>query len=86
MLPVCLILAFAIFAAQGAHLVDRGRKREIGDIWQNLRRKVARTPLWPASLTGDDTLCLVLGLVPICHADLSASGRDRGQPHAKTVR
>ena len=35
----------------------------MGDTWQKLRSEVARTPLWPPSLTGDDALRLVAGLL-----------------------
>jgi uncharacterized membrane protein len=58
-----LFCTFAIFAALGTRLVDRRRQREIGDIWQKLRSDVARIPLWPTSLTGDDALRLAAGLV-----------------------
>lgn len=58
-----LFCTFAIFAILGTRLVDRRRQREMGDTWQKLRSEVARTPLWPASLTGDDALRLVAGLL-----------------------
>jgi uncharacterized membrane protein len=54
---------FAVFASLGTRLVDRRRQREMGHTWQKLGREVARTPLWPTSLTGDDALRLVAGLV-----------------------
>lgn len=54
---------FAVFAAVGMRLVDRRRQREMGEGWQQLRDAVARTPVWPASLTGDAALRLVAGLV-----------------------
>lgn len=54
---------FAVFATLGTRLVDRRRQREMGDTWQKLGREDASTPLWPTSLTGDDALRLVAGLV-----------------------
>lgn len=52
---------FAIFAALGTCLVDRRRQREMGGNWQELRSAVARAPLWPPSLTGDQAMRLVIG-------------------------
>jgi len=58
-----LFCTFAVFATVGTRLVDRRQQREMGDTWQNLRSEVARTPLWPTPLTGDNALRLVAGLV-----------------------
>jgi uncharacterized membrane protein len=58
-----LFCTFAVFATLGTRLVDRRQQREVGDTWQKLRSEVARTPLWPTSLTGDNALRLVAGLV-----------------------
>ena len=54
---------FAVFATLGTRLVDRRQQREMGNTWKKLRSEVASTPLWPTSLTGDDALRLVAGLV-----------------------
>lgn len=60
---VILFGTFAVFAVLGTRLVDRRRQRDLGDTWQKLRSDVARTPVWPPSLTGGDALRLVGGLV-----------------------
>jgi uncharacterized membrane protein len=54
---------FAVFAIFGTRLVDHRRQREMGDTWQMLRSDVASTPLWPPSLTSEEALRLVAGLV-----------------------
>ena len=54
---------FAVFAVLGMRLVDRRRQREMGPSWQDLRNAVARTPLWPPSLTRDHAMRLALGLL-----------------------
>jgi uncharacterized membrane protein len=54
---------FAIFAVLGTRLVDRRRQREMGKSWPELHDTVARTPIWPPSLTGGDASRLVAGLV-----------------------
>jgi uncharacterized membrane protein len=54
---------FAVFATFGTRLVDRRRQREMGETWQELRSDVARAPLWPPSLTGENALRLVAGLL-----------------------
>ena len=66
---------FAVFALLGTRLSTAGEQREMGRRrGRSLRREVARTPLWPPSLTGADALRLVAGLAPLCRADLAAPG------------
>jgi uncharacterized membrane protein len=54
---------FAVFAALGTRLVDRRRQREMENGWKKLRGAVAKAPVWPLSLTGNEAMRLVAGLL-----------------------
>ena len=57
-----LSTSLLVEAAAGSAGLEEAVARSVRDITK-LRSEVARTPLWPPSLTGDDALRLVAGLL-----------------------